>query len=116
MTDNPTIFGKILSGDIPADIVYEDERCLAFRDINPAAPTHILVIPRKHIATINDATDDDEALVGHLMLTAAKLAKQEGIAEDGYRLVMNCGEQGGQSVFHIHLHLVGGRDLSCPPG
>ena len=116
MTDNPTIFGKIISGDIPADIVYEDERCLAFRDINPAAPTHVLVIPRKHIATINDATEEDEALVGHLMLTAAKIAKQEGIAEDGYRLVMNCGEQGGQTVFHIHLHLVGGRGLSWPPG
>ena len=116
MTENPTIFGKILSGDIPADIVYEDERCIAFRDINPAAPTHILVIPRKHIPTINDATQEDEALVGHLMLTAAKLAKQEGIAEDGYRLVMNCGAQGGQTVFHIHLHLVGGRGLSWPPG
>jgi len=116
MDDNPTIFGKLLRGEIPSDRVFEDERCIAFRDINPAAPTHILVIPRKYIRTIDEATEEDEALVGHLVLVATRVARALGVAEDGYRLVMNCGEGGGQTVFHIHLHLLAGRPLSWPPG
>lgn len=114
--DNPTIFGKILRGEIPATVVYEDDRCMAFRDVNPAAPTHVLVIPRKHLATIDDMTEDDEALVGHMVFVATRVARQEGVAETGYRLVMNCGAGGGQSVFHIHLHILGGRGMSWPPG
>ena len=115
MNENPTIFGKIISGTIPAEIVYEDEHCLAFRDINPAAPTHILIIPRKYIPTLNQTSLSDETLLGHLMIVAKQIAAKEGIS-DGYRLVMNCGEKAGQSVFHIHLHLLGGRSLSWPPG
>lgn len=113
---NDTIFGRILRGEIPCDKVYEDDQVLAFRDINPAAPTHILIIPRKHIATINDAGAEDAALLGHMMLTAAKLARAEGIADDGYRLVINCNGDGGQTVYHLHLHVLGGRALGWPPG
>jgi len=111
-----TIFDKILSGEIPADVVYEDDQVLAFRDIQPQAPVHFLVIPRKPIATLNDLDSADEALVGHMVLTAAKVAAQEGIADEGYRTVMNCNEYGGQTVFHIHLHVLGGRPMSWPPG
>lgn len=111
-----TIFSKILSGDIPADVVYEDDLVLAFRDIQPQAPTHVLIIPRKPIATLNDLQAEDQALVGHMVLTAAKIAEQEGIADEGYRTVMNCNEYGGQTVFHIHMHVLGGRPLSWPPG
>lgn len=107
-----TIFSKIIRGEIPADVVYEDDRVIAIRDIAPQAPTHILVIPKKEIATTNDLTPADEALVGHMVLTAANIAKKEGIAEDGYRLVFNCNADGGQVVYHIHLHLLGGRVLS----
>jgi len=110
------LFCNIVEGKIPADIVYQDETVLAFRDINPQAPTHILCIPRKHISTINDLTVEDEAVAGKLMLTAGKLAKQLGFAEDGYRVVMNCNGHAGQTVFHIHLHLLGGRHMSWPPG
>ena len=110
------LFCNIVEGKIPADIVYQDETVLAFRDINPQAPTHILCIPRKHISTINDLTEEDEAVAGRLMLTASKLAKQLGFAEDGYRVVMNCNGHAGQTVFHIHLHLLGGRHMSWPPG
>lgn len=106
-----TIFSKIIRGEIPANIVYQDDLVTAFRDINPAAPTHILIIPNKEIPTVNDLTADDEQLAGHLLLTAAKLAAQEGIAEDGYRLIINCNRHGGQEVFHLHLHLIGGRPL-----
>lgn len=116
MTDNDTIFGKIIRGEIPADKVYEDEELLAFRDVNPAAPTHVLIIPKKLIATIDDASESDAALVGRLMLRAAAIARDLGIADDGYRLVMNCRQHGGQTVYHIHLHLIGGRQLSWPPG
>ncbi|MGB0894833.1 MAG: purine nucleoside phosphoramidase [Parashewanella sp.] len=106
-----TIFSKIIRREIPADVVYQDELVTAFRDIDPKAPTHILIIPNKLIPTINDVTENDEAQLGRMMTVAAKLAKQEGIAEDGYRLIMNCNKDGGQEVFHIHMHLVGGRKL-----
>jgi histidine triad (HIT) family protein len=110
------LFCKILAGEIPADIVYESESAIAFRDINPQAPTHVLVIPRKHIATINDLDEADCSLVGDLYLAAQQIAAQEGVAESGYRAVMNCNEGAGQSVFHIHLHVLGGRALTWPPG
>lgn len=113
---NPTLFGKILSGEIPSDRVWEDDQCIAFRDINPAAPTHILVIPRKYIPTANDFEESDEQLLGHLLVVASKVAKAEGIADDGYRLVINCNPAGGQTVYHLHMHVLGGRSLSWPPG
>jgi histidine triad (HIT) family protein len=116
VSDNPTIFGKILRGEIPSERVWEDEQCIAFRDINPAAPTHILVIPRKYIPTANDFEESDEQLLGHLLVVASKVAKAEGIADDGYRLVINCNPAGGQTVYHLHMHVLGGRSLSWPPG
>jgi len=118
MTDtNPDcLFCKILSGDIPADIIHESDSAIAFRDINPKAPTHVLIIPRKHISTINDITEDEHAIVGSLYSVARDVARAEGIAEEGYRAVMNCNEAAGQTVFHIHLHLLGGRALGWPPG
>lgn len=106
-----TIFSKIIRKEIPADIIYQDELVTAFRDIAPQAPTHILIIPNKLIPTVNEVTADDEAALGRLFTVAAKIAKQEGIAEDGYRLIMNCNKHGGQEVFHIHMHLVGGEPL-----
>ncbi len=111
-----TIFDKIIRREIPADIVYEDEQALAFRDVNPQAPVHILIIPKKPIATINDLQAEDEALVGHLFVVAARLAAEMGFAESGYRTVMNCNADGGQTVFHLHLHLLAGRALTWPPG
>jgi len=111
-----TIFSKIIKREIPADILYEDDDVLAFRDVSPKAPTHFLVIPKLEIPTINDIQPNQAALIGKMVLTAQQLAKQEGIAEKGYRLVMNCNEDGGQTVFHIHLHVLGGRGLSWPPG
>ena len=110
------LFLKIISREIPADIVYENDQVLAFRDIDPKAPTHILVIPKIKIRTVNDIVPEQAELVGQLVLAAGEIAKQEGIADQGYRLVMNCNEDGGQSVFHIHLHILGGRKLSWPPG
>lgn len=109
------LFCKIVAGDIPADIVYESDTALAFRDINPQAPSHVLVIPRKHISTINDIGVDDETLIGSLYTAAREIAAAEGIAEDGYRAVMNCNESAGQSVFHIHLHVLGGKRMGWPP-
>ena len=106
-----TIFSKIIAKEIPADIVYEDDLVLAFRDIAPQAPTHILIIPKREIATSNDVTPEDEAMLGRLFTVAAKIAADEGIAENGYRLIVNCNEHGGQEVFHLHMHLVGGRSL-----
>lgn len=105
------LFCKIVAGDIPADKVYEDEQVLAFKDISPQAPTHILVIPKQHIATVNDLAEEHSALIGHMVLSAKKIAKEQGLADDGYRLIMNCNEQGGQTVYHIHLHILGGRQL-----
>ncbi len=106
-----TIFEKIFAGEIPADIVFQDDLVVAFRDINPKAPTHLLVVPRKVIATANDIGARDETLVGHMFSVAARLAREEGVAEDGYRLIINCNRHGGQEVFHLHLHLVGGKPL-----
>lgn len=111
-----TIFSKIIRREIPADIVFENDRVLAFRDLNPQAPVHVLFIPKQPIATLNDLTPDQAELVGQLMIAAADYARQEGIAEDGYRVVMNCNQHGGQSVHHIHLHLLGGRQMAWPPG
>jgi histidine triad (HIT) family protein len=111
-----TIFSKIIAREIPATIVYEDDRALAFRDIAPKAPTHILVIPKKEIATLADATAADEGVLGHLLLVAEKVARQEGLAASGYRLVINSGRDAGQAVAHIHVHLLGGRALQWPPG
>ena len=110
------LFCKIIDGDIPSNVVFENADVLAFRDISPQAPTHILIIPRRHISTINDIGDDDRELVGSLFTAAKEIAAAEGLSEDGYRVVMNCGEGAGQSVFHIHLHLLGGRGLGWPPG
>jgi histidine triad (HIT) family protein len=109
------IFQKIIDRQIPAQIVYEDDRCLAFRDVNPLAPVHVLLIPKKVIPTHADIKEEDRELLGHLHLTAAKLAAQLGL-QDGYRLVLNCKERAGQTVPHLHLHLLGGRDLHWPPG
>jgi histidine triad (HIT) family protein len=110
------LFCKMVAGEIKPDVVYEDEAVLAFRDINPQAPTHVLVIPKQHISTINDINSEDAELVGRLYLAVKKVAELDGIAEDGYRTVMNCNLAAGQSVFHIHLHLLGGRNLHWPPG
>lgn len=115
--DSPDcLFCKILAGDIPADIIFESDDAIAFRDLNPQAPTHVLIIPRKHVATINDLESDDKALVGNLFLAAKKIAADEGIADAGFRVVMNCNEAAGQTVFHLHLHLLGGRRMAWPPG
>ena len=110
-----TLFSKIINREIPADIVYEDDLCLAFRDINPQAPVHILIIPKKTIARLSDTTEEDKELLGHLLLTANKLAGQEGIS-DCFRLNVNNGEGAGQTVFHLHVHLLGGRSFTWPPG
>lgn len=110
-----TIFQKIIDRQIPAEIVHEDEFCLAFRDIHPQAPTHVLIIPRKPIPSLAQATADDQALLGHLLLVARDLAASLQLA-DGYRTVINCGPDGGQSVDHLHVHLLGGRSLGWPPG
>ena len=111
-----TIFSKIIRKEIPAKIVYEDSEILAFHDIAPQAPVHILIIPKEFIATANDITEKQASLVGKLTITAAKIAKDLGLSEKGYRLVMNCNQDGGQAVYHIHLHLLAGRKLSWPPG
>ena len=110
-----TIFQRIIDGQIKADIVYQDDLCLAFRDVNPQAPTHVLVIPREEIASLDALADEHQALVGHLLLVARKIAGELGLSQ-GYRVVINCGEQGGQSVPHLHLHLLGGRTMQWPPG
>ena len=110
------LFCKIIAGDIPADKVFENERILAFRDINPQAPTHILIIPKLHIPTLNDLQPVHSELTGELIRTASELAKMEGIAEAGYRTGFNCNDAGGQTVYHIHLHLLGGRKFGWPPG
>jgi histidine triad (HIT) family protein len=110
-----TLFSKIIEREIPADIVYEDERCLAFRDINPQAPQHILVIPVKPLPRLSDATAEDESLLGHMLLTAGKIAAELGFS-DAYRLVVNNGAGAGQSVFHLHIHILGGRSFTWPPG
>ncbi len=110
------LFCKMIAGEIQPDTVYETDDVLAFRDINPQAPTHVLVIPKRHIATINDIGTADTELIGKLYLAAARVARDAGFAEEGYRAVMNCNGRAGQTVFHLHLHVLGGRDLNWPPG
>ena len=110
------IFCKIADGEIPSDRVYEDDQLLAFRDLNPQAPTHILIIPKKHLSTLLDVDSEDVELLGKLQVAAVEIARQEGLDDDGFRLVTNCLEGAGQSVFHIHVHLLGGRPLRWPPG
>ena len=116
MNDPDCLFCKIIAGEIPADIVFENDSAVAFRDINPQAPTHVLIIPRRHIATINDIDGEHSTEIGQLFLAAAAIARNEGIADDGYRVTMNCNAAAGQTVFHLHLHLLGGRQMNWPPG
>lgn len=109
------LFCKVVAGEVPAQIVHEDDDVVAFKDINPQAPVHLLVVPRRHVASLNDAKDEDAALLGRLLLTAQALARKMDVAQ-GYRVVNNCGRPAGQSVFHVHLHVLGGRAMSWPPG
>jgi histidine triad (HIT) family protein len=111
-----TIFKKIIDGEIPADIVYEDDDCLAFRDVSPQAPIHVLIIPKREIASLDQLEDGDSQLVGRMWMVIRNLARTLGLAEGGYRVVVNCGRDGGQSVDHLHFHLLGGRAMSWPPG
>lgn len=111
-----TIFSQIVAGELPADIVYRDEHVTCFKDINPVAPVHILIIPNKEIATANDLTEADQMLAGHMVLTAARLAGELGVDESGYRLVVNCNQEGGQLVYHLHMHLIGGRQMGSISG
>jgi histidine triad (HIT) family protein len=111
-----TIFAKIIAGEIPSEKLYEDEHVVAFRDIQPQAPVHVLVVPRKPLVSVADASIEDAELLGRLLLAAAKVARSLGLEDDGYRLVTNIGEYGGQSVFHLHVHLLGGRKMGWPPG
>ena len=114
MTD--CLFCKMVSGEIQPDVVFEDDEVLAFRDVNPQAPVHVLVIPKNHIATTNELTPEHAGLIGKMVLAARQIAADEGIAEPGYRMVMNCNPEAGQSVYHIHLHMLGGRPMNWPPG
>lgn len=116
MNDPNCLFCKIAAGAIPAKIVHDDALCVAFEDINPKAPVHVLVIPKQHIATVNDCAAENEPMLGHLVTVAAAIARARGVAESGYRTVLNCNAAAGQSVFHVHLHLLGGRSLAWPPG
>jgi len=111
-----TLFTQIINREIPADIVYEDEICLAFRDINPQAPVHVLLIPKKEIVSMATVETEDQAVLGHLMVKASEIASTLGLSESGYRLVVNTNEDAGQSVFHLHVHILGGRKLTWPPG
>jgi histidine triad (HIT) family protein len=110
------LFCKIISGQIPGAIVYKDDRLVAFKDINPQAPMHVLIVPRRHIATLNDLTETDDALVGEMVRRAAAIAEENGYAAGGYRTVFNCNADAGQTVFHVHLHVLGGRPMKWPPG
>ena len=110
------LFCKIIKGEIPSAKVYEDDKVYAFRDIEPQAPVHILIIPKEHIASANELTEENASIVGHIFAVAAKIAKEEGIAEGGYRIVNNCGQDGGQTVGHLHFHMLGARSLAWPPG
>jgi histidine triad (HIT) family protein len=116
MTEHSCLFCRIVAGELPSSIVYDDERVLAFNDINPQGPTHVLVVPKKHIATLNDLTPEDDQIVGEVVRRAAAIARERGIAESGFRTVFNTNRGAGQTVFHIHLHLIGGRSLHWPPG
>jgi histidine triad (HIT) family protein len=110
-----TLFQRIIDGEVDADIVHEDEHCVAFRDIDPQAPTHVLIVPRKPIPSLDDLKEEDADVVGHLFVVARDIAREEGL-RDGYRTVINCGDDGGQTVYHLHLHLLGGRRMQWPPG
>jgi len=114
--DPSNVFARILRGEIPAKVLHDDDRCLAFHDVDPKAPTHFLVIPKREIATLNDATDEDAALLGHLLVVAAKVARDLGVADGGSRVVINNGLGAGQTVFHLHVHVLAGRELGWPPG
>ncbi|MCP3664204.1 MAG: histidine triad nucleotide-binding protein [Gammaproteobacteria bacterium] len=110
------LFCKMVAGEIEPDVVYQDDDLLAFRDINPQAPVHILIIPKQHISTLNDFNDENIQLIGKMTLLAKQLATQEGIADEGYRIAINCNDKGGQDIFHLHMHLLGGRQMRWPPG
>ena len=110
------IFCKIISGEIPSNEVYSDDELFAFRDVNPQAPVHVLIVPRKHIERVVDFTEQDAGLIGRMVLAANKIADAEGLVENGFRYVLNCNEHGGQAVFHVHLHVLGGRQMTWPPG
>ncbi len=116
MSENNCLFCRIIAGEIPAEIIHQDERSIAFRDINPQAPVHLLVIPREHLESLDEATQRDEATLGHLLRIAARVANEQGLSESGYRTVINTGADAGQEVFHLHLHVIGGRKLNWPPG
>jgi histidine triad (HIT) family protein len=116
MADDDCLFCKIIDGEIPAELIHQDERCVAIRDINPQAPTHVLVVPREHMESLDEASVRDEALLGHLLRVAARIANAEGAGESGYRTVINTGTGAGQSVFHLHVHVLGGRPMLWPPG
>jgi histidine triad (HIT) family protein len=116
MSEQNCLFCQIVAGEIPADIVHQDEHSIALRDINPQAPTHILIIPREHLESLDEASRQDEAMLGHLLRVAARVANEQGLTESGYRTVVNTGAGAGQSVFHLHLHVLGGRTLGWPPG
>ena len=111
-----TIFKRIIDREIPADIIYEDDRCLAFHDVSPQAPTHVLVIPKKEIASLDELADEDAELLGHMWLVIRNVARELGVDKSGYRVAVNCGADGGQSVDHLHFHLLGGRPMTWPPG
>ena len=116
MSEENCLFCKIVAGEIPADFVHQDDRCVVIRDINPQAPSHALVIPREHIESLNDATQRDEGVLGHLLRVGARVANDQGHGESGYRTVINTGAGAGQSVFHLHVHVLGGRSMNWPPG
>jgi histidine triad (HIT) family protein len=116
MSETDCLFCKIIAGEIPAEILQQDERCIVIRDINPQAPKHVLVIPREHLESLDDAAQKDEGMLGHLLRVGARVANGEGLAESGYRTVINTGAGAGQSVFHLHVHVLGGRPMNWPPG
>ena len=116
LMEQDCLFCRIVAGEIPSDLIYRDERSIAFRDINPQAPVHVLVIPREHLESLDEASQKDEAMLGHLLRVAARVANEQGLSESGYRTVINTGAGAGQSVFHLHVHLLGGRAMSWPPG
>jgi histidine triad (HIT) family protein len=116
MAAEECVFCKIVGGKIPADIVFQDDGCVAFNDISPQAPTHVLIVPREHIDSLDKASEDQKEMIGHLLLAAANIARHKGFAENGYRVVINTNSDGGQTVFHLHVHLLGGRPFVFPPG